>query len=189
MMINILFSKIFCIRSVRISIKFSCGKNPDARNKINEKSAHKIRSHLVIYHFHFDFYRLCCVFRVIRKSGSVFNRISQIYQNQNNMKVHRQASSRFMAFACLVICEARQMPTFYFIQFCIISAAPFCYIFDTPEQLYFTFRAFYIRYCHRLTTINTHPQGIVSLCLLFEKLLQTHEPQLWSHFRELQIQP
>lgn len=29
----------------------------------------------------------------------------------------------------------------------------------------------------------------MSLCLLFEKLLQTHEPQLWSHFRELQIQP
>ncbi|XP_065357666.1 TBC1 domain family member 19 isoform X2 [Calliphora vicina] len=68
-------------------------------------------------------------------------------------------------------------------------AAPFCYLYDSPISLYFTFRAFYIRYCHRLTTINTHPQGIVSICLLFEKLLQTHEPQLWSHFRELQIQP
>ncbi|XP_050077496.1 TBC1 domain family member 19 [Anopheles maculipalpis] len=68
-------------------------------------------------------------------------------------------------------------------------AAPFCYLYDNPVSLYYTFRAFYIRYCHRLTTINTHPQGIVSLCLLFEKLLQTHEPQLWSHFRELQIQP
>lgn len=68
-------------------------------------------------------------------------------------------------------------------------AAPFCYLYDSPVCLYYTFRAFYIRYCHRLTTINTHPQGIVSLCLLFEKLLQTYEPQLWSHFRELQIQP
>lgn len=68
-------------------------------------------------------------------------------------------------------------------------AAPFCYIYESPVQLYFTFRAFYIRYCHRLTTINTHPQGIVCLCLLFEKLLQTHEPQLWSHLRELKIQP
>ncbi|XP_022220895.1 TBC1 domain family member 19 [Drosophila obscura] len=68
-------------------------------------------------------------------------------------------------------------------------AAPFCYLYDSPVNLYYTFRAFYIRYCHRLTTINTHPQGIVSLCLLFEKLLQTYEPQLWSHFRELQIQP
>lgn len=68
-------------------------------------------------------------------------------------------------------------------------AAPFCYLYDSPVCLYFTFRAFYVRYCHRLTTINTHPQGIVSLCLLFEKLLQTYEPHLWSHFRELQIQP
>lgn len=68
-------------------------------------------------------------------------------------------------------------------------AAPFCYLYDSPKMLYFSFRAFYIRYCHRLTTINTHPQGIVSLCLLFEKLLQTHEPELWSHFRELEIQP
>lgn len=68
-------------------------------------------------------------------------------------------------------------------------AAPFSYLFDNPVQLYFTFRAFYVRYCHRLTTINTHPHGLVSLCLLYEKLLQTHEPQLWSHFRELQIQP
>lgn len=68
-------------------------------------------------------------------------------------------------------------------------AAPFCYLFDEPVPLYFTFRAFYIRYCHRLTCVNTHNQGIVSLCLLFEKLLQTHEPGLWSHFRELQIQP
>ncbi|XP_053695784.1 TBC1 domain family member 19 [Sabethes cyaneus] len=68
-------------------------------------------------------------------------------------------------------------------------AAPFCYLYDNPVSLYFTFRVFYVRYCYRLTTINTHPQGIVSLCLLFEKLLQTHEPQLWSHFRELQIQP
>ena len=55
-------------------------------------------------------------------------------------------------------------------------AAPFCYLYDSPVSLYFTFRAFYIRYCHRLTSVNTHNQGIVSLCLLFEKLLQTHEP-------------
>lgn len=57
-------------------------------------------------------------------------------------------------------------------------AAPFAYLYDNPIELYFTFRAFYVRYCHRLTTINTHPQGIVSLCLLYEKLLQTHEPEV-----------
>lgn len=43
--------------------------------------------------------------------------------------------------------------------------------------------------CYFLLITNKHFQGIVSLCLLFEKLLQTHEPELWSHFREIQIQP
>lgn len=37
-------------------------------------------------------------------------------------------------------------------------AAPFCYLYDSPVRLYFAFRAFYVRYCHRLTIINTHPQ-------------------------------
>lgn len=68
-------------------------------------------------------------------------------------------------------------------------AAPFCYLYESPVELYFTFRAFYIRYCHKLTTVNTQNQGIVSLCLLFEKLLEVNEPTLWSHFRELQIHP
>lgn len=94
-----------------------------------------------------------------------------------------------MASACLVRFKCEHFLFESFEHSLYFTAAPFCYIFDSAEQLYFTFRAFYIRYCHRLTSINTHPQGIVSLCLLFEKLLQTHEPQLWSHFRELQIQP
>lgn len=68
-------------------------------------------------------------------------------------------------------------------------AAPFCYIYDSPIKLYFAFRAFFIRYCYHLTTVNTHCHGIVSMCLLFEKLLQTHEPHLWSYFRDLGIPP
>ncbi|XP_037928020.1 TBC1 domain family member 19 isoform X2 [Teleopsis dalmanni] len=68
-------------------------------------------------------------------------------------------------------------------------AAPFCYLYKDPIQMYFTFRAFYIRFFHPLITIQTHPQGIVSLCLLYERLLQTHEPELWSHLRQLEIHP
>ncbi|OAD58962.1 TBC1 domain family member 19 [Eufriesea mexicana] len=34
-----------------------------------------------------------------------------------------------------------------------------------------------------------HEQGIVALCLLFERLLQCHEPLLWIHFRNIHIQP
>ncbi|OXU19923.1 hypothetical protein TSAR_005825 [Trichomalopsis sarcophagae] len=68
-------------------------------------------------------------------------------------------------------------------------ATPFCYLYDDPCAMYFTFRAFYLRYWFRLHTVSSHEQGIVALCLLFERLLQCHEPQLWAHFRNLHIQP
>ncbi|CAH0721416.1 unnamed protein product, partial [Brenthis ino] len=68
-------------------------------------------------------------------------------------------------------------------------ATPFCYLYDDPVQLYFIFRAFYMRYWHRLHYISTHPQGIVSLCLLYERLLEANEPLLWIHFRNININP
>ncbi|XP_014219332.1 TBC1 domain family member 19 [Copidosoma floridanum] len=68
-------------------------------------------------------------------------------------------------------------------------ATPFCYLYDDPCAMYFTFRAFYLRYWFRLHTVSSHEQGIVALCLLFERLLQCHEPHLWAHFRNLHIQP
>ncbi|XP_071452876.1 TBC1 domain family member 19 isoform X1 [Hetaerina americana] len=68
-------------------------------------------------------------------------------------------------------------------------AAPFCYMYDDPVALYNTFRAFYTRYWFRLHEVSSHEQGILCLCLLFERLLQRHEPQLWFHFRFINIQP
>nr|CAI5835055.1 unnamed protein product [Callosobruchus analis] len=55
-------------------------------------------------------------------------------------------------------------------------AAPFCYLFENPIELYFVFRTFYLRYWHRLHRVCANSQGIVSLCLLFERLLQCFEP-------------
>ncbi|XP_048513763.1 TBC1 domain family member 19 isoform X2 [Athalia rosae] len=68
-------------------------------------------------------------------------------------------------------------------------ATPFCYLYDNPCAMYYTFRAFYLRYWFRLHTVSSHEQGIVALCLLFERLLQCHEPQLWAYFRNIHIQP
>ncbi|XP_018353400.1 PREDICTED: TBC1 domain family member 19 isoform X4 [Trachymyrmex septentrionalis] len=68
-------------------------------------------------------------------------------------------------------------------------ATPFCYLYDDPCIMYYTFRAFYLRYWFRLHTVSSHEQGIVALCLLFERLLQCHEPQLWVHFKNIHIQP
>ncbi|XP_044255390.1 TBC1 domain family member 19 [Tribolium madens] len=68
-------------------------------------------------------------------------------------------------------------------------AAPFCYLYDDPIQLYFVFRTFYIRYFHRLHRVCGNPQGVVALCLQYEKMLQCFEPSLWHHFRKCQIHP
>lgn len=67
--------------------------------------------------------------------------------------------------------------------------APLCYIYNDPVVLYYVFREMYIRYFFRLHTLSSHPQGIVSLCLQFETLLQTHEPQLFVHLKAIEVQP
>ncbi|XP_049802117.1 TBC1 domain family member 19 [Schistocerca nitens] len=68
-------------------------------------------------------------------------------------------------------------------------ATPFLYLYDDPVAVYHTFRAFYMRYLFRLHEVSSHQQGILCLCLLFEKLLQRHESQLWFHFKHIKIQP
>ncbi|XP_013412798.1 TBC1 domain family member 19-like isoform X2 [Lingula anatina] len=67
--------------------------------------------------------------------------------------------------------------------------APLCYIYDDPVVLYYVFRELYMRYFFRLHQISSHPQSIVSLCLLFESLLQSQEPQLFLHLKTIQAQP
>ncbi|KAB0800144.1 hypothetical protein PPYR_08024 [Photinus pyralis] len=68
-------------------------------------------------------------------------------------------------------------------------AAPFCYLFDDSVELYFMFRAFYLRYWFRLHKVCGHPQGIVCLCLLYERLLQCFDTVLWHHFKKNNIPP
>lgn len=67
--------------------------------------------------------------------------------------------------------------------------APFCYISDQKEEVYFIFRAFYCKYICHLQTISSHPQGIISICKLFEDLLQTYEPEVCFHLNQLNINP
>ncbi|KAJ0055456.1 hypothetical protein NL108_003824, partial [Boleophthalmus pectinirostris] len=67
--------------------------------------------------------------------------------------------------------------------------APLCYLYNEPSKLYSVFREMYIRYFFRLHSISSSPSGIVSLCLQFERLLQTHLPQLFYHLRQIEAQP
>ncbi|XP_058923721.1 TBC1 domain family member 19 isoform X4 [Kogia breviceps] len=67
--------------------------------------------------------------------------------------------------------------------------APLCFLYHEPSKLYQIFREMYVRFFFRLHSISSHPSGIVSLCLLFETLLQTYLPQLFYHLREIGAQP
>lgn len=67
--------------------------------------------------------------------------------------------------------------------------APLCYLYNEPSKLYSVFREMYIRYFFRLHSISSSSSGIVSLCLQFERLLQTHLPQLFYHLRQIEAQP
>lgn len=68
-------------------------------------------------------------------------------------------------------------------------AAPFCYLYCDPVKIYHVFRQFYVRHLHRLHTISSHPEGVVSLCLLFENLLQQLHPTLFRHLVNIGCQP
>ncbi|KAG1667212.1 TBC1 domain family member 19 [Nymphon striatum] len=56
--------------------------------------------------------------------------------------------------------------------------SPICYMDQDPVIVYFIFREMYLRYFFHLHNISSNNKGIVSLCLLFEKIMQNSEPDL-----------
>uniref|UniRef100_A0A3Q1EK37 TBC1 domain family, member 19 n=1 Tax=Acanthochromis polyacanthus TaxID=80966 RepID=A0A3Q1EK37_9TELE len=83
---------------------------------------------------------------------------------------------------CVSVCD--------FVGMCFFSTvAPLCFLYNEPSKLYSVFREMYTRYFFRLHSISSSPSGIVSLCLQFERLLQTHLPQLFYHLRQIGAQP
>jgi hypothetical protein len=63
----------------------------------------------------------------------------------------------------------------------LYAVAPLCYVHEEAEDIYYTLRAMYIKYWSRLHRLSSHNQGIVALSVLFERLLQQQEPELWIH--------
>ena len=86
---------------------------------------------------------------------------------------------------CGVFPQAGLLPCQHFSRYC----APFCYISDSKEECYFIFRAMYCKYFCQLQSISNNPESIVSLCKLFEDLLQMYEPEVCFHMNQLGIQP
>uniref|UniRef100_A0A674F1T3 TBC1 domain family, member 19 n=1 Tax=Salmo trutta TaxID=8032 RepID=A0A674F1T3_SALTR len=65
--------------------------------------------------------------------------------------------------------------------------APLCFLYNEPSKLYSVFREMYVLCVYNVFVCTVC--GIVSLCLQFERLLQTHLPQLFYHLREIGAQP
>ena len=68
-------------------------------------------------------------------------------------------------------------------------AAPICYLTNDTKEAFFLWRNLYTRLFCKLNTISSRPEGLISLCRLFEDLLQDKDPQLFYHLLHLKIQP
>lgn len=66
---------------------------------------------------------------------------------------------------------------------------PIGFLSNNKEDCYYVFRAMYCKYFCYLNTISSNPQSIMSLCKLFEDLLQMYEPEVCYHLQQLGISP
>nr|XP_037270703.1 LOW QUALITY PROTEIN: TBC1 domain family member 19-like [Rhipicephalus microplus] len=58
-----------------------------------------------------------------------------------------------------------------------LLVSPLCFMYAEVGIMYAVFREMYCRYFHKLMAISSDPQGIVSLLLTFERLVQYREPE------------
>mmetsp|Transcript_16940 Transcript_16940/g.18994 ORF Transcript_16940/g.18994 Transcript_16940/m.18994 type:complete len:205 (+) Transcript_16940:3-617(+) len=68
-------------------------------------------------------------------------------------------------------------------------AVLFCYFSEMIEESYYMFRALYANYFCFLHSVSSHPQSLLSLCKLFEDLLQAYETELFFHLQQIGVQP
>mmetsp|Transcript_28954 Transcript_28954/g.51761 ORF Transcript_28954/g.51761 Transcript_28954/m.51761 type:complete len:524 (+) Transcript_28954:94-1665(+) len=70
-----------------------------------------------------------------------------------------------------------------------LLAAPFTYLSEQMEESYYIFRSFYCRYFCFVHSLTSDYNGIISLCRLFEDLLQTFESELVYNLDQIGISP
>ena len=67
--------------------------------------------------------------------------------------------------------------------------APLCFTQANAIPLYVLFTEMYKRYFYQLYTISSHPNGLLSLCCLFEDILQQKNPALVLHLKSIKVEP
>jgi len=70
-----------------------------------------------------------------------------------------------------------------------LLAAPICYLTNDTIEAFYLWRNMYATQFCKLHTISSKPEGLISLCRLFEDLLQDKDPQLFYHLLHLKIRP
>ncbi|GLD99282.1 hypothetical protein PINS_up008000 [Pythium insidiosum] len=73
----------------------------------------------------------------------------------------------------------------------VLYAAPLTYLFTDDVALYFVFREMYVRYWSRLNAIASAPErcSLLSLCQLFERLVQRSSPRAVFRLLDVGIKP
>jgi hypothetical protein len=67
--------------------------------------------------------------------------------------------------------------------------APITFLSERAEDCYYIFRNFYCKYLCFLHSFTSEGRGIISLCRLFEDLLQAYDSDLMYHMNQLGIPP
>lgn len=70
-----------------------------------------------------------------------------------------------------------------------VRAAPFCFLHDNVEDMYFMHRAMYCRYFCRLNTVSSERDTILYLSKTFEDLLISANPNVFYHAVDLGVPP
>ena len=68
-------------------------------------------------------------------------------------------------------------------------AAPLCFIYHEPAEIYYIFREMFSQLWCKLNSINSERSCIVMLSKLFEDLIQRFEPELFRHLLDVGISP
>lgn len=67
--------------------------------------------------------------------------------------------------------------------------APITFLSEKPDECYYIFRNFYCKYLCYLHSMTSETRGIISLCKLFEDLLQAYDSDLMYHLNQIGIPP
>ncbi|KAJ0412617.1 hypothetical protein ATCC90586_006984 [Pythium insidiosum] len=71
----------------------------------------------------------------------------------------------------------------------VMYAAPLTYLYTDDVALYFVFREMYVRYWSRLNAIDAPESSILSLCQLFERLVQRSSPRAVFRLLDVGVRP